>query len=516
MSRKRRDPEAILAKLWSLEDQLVASGFPAMPRWWRRVITRFYCSGKRRMVIRKGRRVYASTCVAPRLAVAEALFGGHEHLPGTPPLVYAFLSVHRGEAANRLRGIREILDAIGVEYRERGETIELMDRPAIFAVKTVSERTTVGDDVAFAWCDEVSRWRDDDSGSNPAEAVIGGFAPSQATLPDATMWLVSSPRGRDDYHARQFDLGETEAQCVAFGATWEINEALTEEETRRLEPDDRVWSREYAAQPQAAVLAALDPDAITRAQRDQPAGLVCAPPVVCVDMSDGRGDATAWAAARWAWTKGEPEFLSRRACLSARLRDGRGNLIEWDEPLLDADGERVPNPGYSGPPAPILIVGPIRSIVGRFWQSIRSADLVARIAADARAWGARFVIGDQRSDYALEPLFAAHGLRFVSVVWSNPSKVQAVTRLRSWLRDGSIILPQPGEGDAAARLSSELAAYQERLSPSGSVVYGGRSGVHDDHVATLLTAAMADARALLPASPTAPRVVRDFTNLPPA
>jgi len=89
-----------------MEAQIVAAGLPPKPAWWRETVERFERQGKRRRVVRKGRRVFASTCVAPRLAVAEMLFGEHEHIPGTPPLVYAFLSVKRDEAANRLRGVR--------------------------------------------------------------------------------------------------------------------------------------------------------------------------------------------------------------------------------------------------------------------------------------------------------------------------------------------------------------------------------------------------------------------------
>lgn len=90
MSGRRRDAAIFLRRFWKLEERLVAAGMPAMPQWWRDTITRFYRGGKRRLVVRKGRRVFASTCVAPRLAVAEMLFGGHPHQPGTPPLVCIF------------------------------------------------------------------------------------------------------------------------------------------------------------------------------------------------------------------------------------------------------------------------------------------------------------------------------------------------------------------------------------------------------------------------------------------
>ena len=48
-----------------------------------------------------------------------------------------------------------------------------------------------------------------------------------------------------------------------------------------------------------------------------------------------------------------------------------------------------------------------------------------------------------------------------------------------------------------------------RLLPSGVATYAGARGHHDDHVATLLTAAIADSLNMLPHSPTAPRANPD-------
>lgn len=517
MSVRSFDAESFLLRLWALDDLLAARGFPKFSPWWRAELTRFFralAAGRRQWVVRVGRRGGKSTAWS-KLAVAWALFGPWT-IPAGDRGVIAFVSVSRDEAAQRLRSIGDMLRALGENFAQRSDDIELGSRPAVFKVFSCSTTGVVGFTSIAVICDETARWENRDTGANPAREVVGSLRPALATMPFGFLVLSSSPWSQDDFHAASFDAGETETQITSHAPSWTANPTLTEAGTRSLEPDDRTWRREFLAEPQAAVAGAFDADAITRAQRDMPAGLAFAPPVVCVDISDGRGDATAWAAVRWAWSKAEPRYLSRRVCVSSRIRDASGDLIEYTEPVRDAHGRLVENPDYTGPPAPVLIVSPIRSIVGKFWQSIRSADLVARIAADARAWGARAVIGDQRSDYALEPLFAGQGLRFASLAWSAPSKLQAVTRLRSWLRDGQIILPKLSDGDAAARLTQELAAFQERLSPSGTVVFGGRTGVHDDHVAVLVTAAMADAHAMVPASPTAPRVYRDWSNLPPA
>jgi hypothetical protein len=280
-----RDPELFLARLWAMEDELVRAGLEPMPEWWRVELSRFYRSGRRRWVVRKGRRVFASTCVAPRLAVAEALFGEHQHIPGSPPLEYAFLSIKVGEAANRLVGVDAALNALGLQFTPRGQTIRLRGLPALFNVVTASHKTNVGGTIAFAWLDEVARWSDNELGANPAELVVSSLAPALATLPNAKMILVSSPLGEDDYHAREFDRGETEQQCVSFGETWTVNPTLTKEDTRAMEPDHDTWLREYAAIPSKGVKNNWFGEAVDAALTDDPPPAIGSGqrPVIAID-----------------------------------------------------------------------------------------------------------------------------------------------------------------------------------------------------------------------------------------
>ncbi len=257
-----RDHAAFLARLRALDAEVVAAGMPAISaRWWQ-TLDAFEHSARRRAVIRKGRRVGASTIVVPRLAVGEALFGGHLHTPGAPPLVYAFVSVRRGEAANRLRGVRAVLETLRIPFAERGESIELRDLPAEFRVVTSSHRAAVGETVAFAWLDEVSRWVDVDTSTNPASETVAALAPALATLPDARMWLVSSPLGHGDFHARSFAAGHTDVQFTDSFSTWEANPQLSEAQCRALEPDPRTFDREYGAIPSSDITESWFGDAI--------------------------------------------------------------------------------------------------------------------------------------------------------------------------------------------------------------------------------------------------------------
>ena len=292
--------ERFLAHYDCLDAALTLQGFKPTVDWWRATIERFYRSGKRRLVVRKGRRVFASTQVAPRLAVCEMLFGEHEHITGSPPLVYAFLSVKKEEANKRLLGVASILTAIGEPHTLAGMTIKLTNRPAVFSVVTANHKTNVGDTIAFAWLDEVCSWSDDDLGANPAELVVGRLTPALSTLPNAKMFLVSSPLTVDDFHSRQFGMGETPAQAVAFGATWDINPDITEAMTHELEPDERTRLREYAAIPSASVEKNWFGDAIDRAiEMTMPVPAAYVRPTIAIDPAfdgDTSPDLFGWAA----------------------------------------------------------------------------------------------------------------------------------------------------------------------------------------------------------------------------
>jgi hypothetical protein len=60
----------------------------------------------------------------------------------------------------------------------------------------------------------------------------------------------------------------------------------------------------------------------------------------------------------------------------------------------------------------------------------------------------------------------------------------AVDHLERWFRDGDLWLCD------SPKLKKQLFEYQEKISKSNELVYGG-SGRHDDYVQVLMTAAMA-------------------------
>lgn len=496
MAAEHRNVDTFLRRLWALEGQLLKARFEPMPAWWRDTLERFYRAGKRRLVVRKGRRVYASTCVAPRLAVAEMLWGNHPHVHGSPPLVFAFLSVRRDEAAKRLRGVMAILDALDVKYAERGETVELLDRPAAFTVVTANHKTSVGDTVAFAWCDEVASWSDDAVGANPAEEVIGRLAPALATLPDAKLFLVSSPLSVDDFHARQFDIGETPAQCVAFGATWTINPNMTEEQTHAEEPDPRRWLREWAAVPSPAISAAFDMGDSLKSFADVPKGYRAAGWICLCDPSGGGDDPFAFGLCSWLVGPSVPEFLTETVYI--------GGGTEYERYLLDEAGAPLKNPRYeTNRRPPILRLALFGQVANARAQGITLQRIVGDLArSHCHPNGVGLVVGDQFEAFGLESEFPKYGLRYLSLPWTNSTKLEAVARISSWMRDG--VLSIQADSPFAPELKKQLLSFDERISKSGAIKYSGRGSVHDDLVSVLLLAARADEEGLLPMSPYKP------------
>ena len=75
--------------------------------------------------------------------------------------------------------------------------------------------------------------------------------------------------------------------------------------------------------------------------------------------------------------------------------------------------------------------------------------------------------------------------------------------VRRWLADDLLVLPDH------EKLRRQLLAFEEKITPSGALTFGARGAGHDDYVALLLTAAMADAAGHLRGSPYGKRSIND-------
>lgn len=413
LSGQRLDVDAFLRAYDQLDAQLVAHGFPATTPWWRAQIERFMRSRCRRWVIRAGRRAGKSSTLC-RLAVAWALVAPWFVPPGDVAVI-AFVSVDNKEASARLGTIHDILTALGVRFDERGDEIELRDRRLVFRVVTCSIRGTVGFTSVAVFGDEMARWESRDTSANPAREVMASLRPTMATQPLAFEVCSSSPWSADDYHAELFDAGDTDHQLTSFAPTWVANPTLTEATTRALEPDQRIWSREYAAEPGVTVSAAFEPEDVAGCYGRAPTGRL-AFPFVAIDASSLRGDAFTWIS---------------------------GQTTDADEVVVQRIG------GWAGPAL----------------RQVSMAQVVATIAAEAKAVGARVVYGDQREEAALRALFAQHQVRLRSFAWTEPSKDDAVMVMRRTMRERKLLLPEHFD------TRRELTQMTARLMPSGRTSY---------------------------------------------
>jgi hypothetical protein len=78
--------------------------------------------------------------------------------------------------------------------RETADSIDLVNQITI-EISTASFRTTRGYSVVAALCDEIAYWRSDDS-ANPDKEIVAAIRPTQATIPGAMLFGVSSPYAR--------------------------------------------------------------------------------------------------------------------------------------------------------------------------------------------------------------------------------------------------------------------------------------------------------------------------------
>ena len=438
---------SFLRKFFAFDATLAGSGHPPLSAFWRRTIERFMRGGKRSLIVRAGRRSGKSlTCC--KLSIAFALLGTWTIPPGELAAV-AIVSVSIAEAQNKLRLIRAMLVALNVPIaRETTTEIELQNLPIVFKCMAANMRTVVGISAIFLLIDEAARMRDEVTGANAARDVVATLRPTQATFKEAVMVIVSAPLGKSDYHAECFDKGETAEQSVAHCPTWEGNPTISEADTHALEPDPRLWAREYAAIPQAGLLSAFDEPDVERAFKPRADIARHFTRYCAIDASSGKADVF-----------------------------GRAHF-GWDE---TEDGTRV------------LSFDFVAGFTAAEVRDFGIVAIVARTSNDARVAAIGTVFADQRESMTLAAEFRRNGVRFVELPWTTASKPRAVARLRRLLLEGRVQLPHHPE------LRRELLTFEEKIDPgTGQITFAGHTG---DHLACLITACLADEEKRLTGSP---------------
>ena len=428
----------ILERFAALDRLLQSKGFPATSAWWHRGVRRFYESGRRQLVGRVGRRGGKSSTLC-RLAVVEALWGKHQIPPGDVGVV-AFISTTRDEASQRIRTIKAILDALGVGYKPCDGGVELLDRFVAFKVYTATISGVSGFTGICIIADEVAKWKDADTGANPAAEVLASVRPTMATQPEARIILSSSPVGQWDAHYDAFEQGDTDFQITEWAPTWVANPTVTEAATHTLEPDEAIRNREYGAIPAAEVEEALITSTeIDRSTRTDPLVIPAEPGHFYEAACDPgtRGNAFTLAVATMRMT---PLGMRRSIVLA---REWRGSTARPLSPKA-----------VLGDMAPVL--KPYRIDV--LWSDQYSGDALRDIAADL-------------------------GLSLVPVATTQASKNDMFKNAQTLIRTDQVDLPPDPQ------VKQDLLGIRRRFTRSGSTIELAKTpdGRHSDHAPSIAT-----------------------------
>jgi hypothetical protein len=454
---------ATFETLHALDEDLVAKGHHPLTGWWRSSFRALYGHPTARTLVARVGRGGSKSHAATKFALNETLFGDWAIPPGERHF-WAVCSTSKDEAAQRLTLIERFLLDLGLKYTRDGDQIVLVDQPRGWRVFAATIGAVSGFRCFGYTGDELCKWKAADRFVNPAAEVCASMAAMTVTHPGARRLLVSSPMGMTDFHFKRFELGDTADQLVRQAPTWVANPSVTKEQTIELEPDERIWRREYAAQPQAGALSVFEPEAIARAFAwPGPLGAAIGD-VGVIDASSGKKDSWTHAICGWREVAGKRRFVVRKI-------DGVG---------------------------------------GAFWAQKSGDAIVEAIATTLKSENIHVVHADQRESLMLRAAFQRHGVRFVEHPWTAPAKERAVATVRRWLADEMILLPEH------EKLRDELLEFEERSTTAGAFTFGARGSGHDDFVALLLTAAMADAERQLAGSPSRRKTFTETLSEPGA
>jgi hypothetical protein len=486
----------VLTALIDVSDALAARGAPPLSPYWRQEAERFYMHPTASTLVEMVGRGGDKSRTSVIMAIAETLAGDFAIAPGERHY-FTHISENVAEATKTLRVLEQYLGLLGIPYTRSAETIELANMPRGFKV-LASRVGAVSGWRCYGWtADEAAKWSNE--GADPTEEVVASMRAMTVTHQNARGRIISSPLGMLGFFYEAHAQGNTDAQLVGHATSWQANPAITEAATRRLEPSERVWRREYAAIPQSGLLSCFDADAVDSAFKRTVANHDFGESVLIVDAASGGADAFTYCAAHYAFPR-QRRWLSERRFVSGANK--------WVRVYLnDEKGNRIPDPDFKPEgDRPVLRLEGFGSFPGGFWGKLTGGQIADTIAGFCRARGIRRGFGDQREALMLTSSFSERGILYAPLAWTATSKPPAVERVRELLRDGSLSL------ESSDQLRKELLSFEEKVNPNGQITFSARRSGHDDLVALLITAAMAEAEGAFPASPVYPRRIERSVN----
>jgi hypothetical protein len=161
----------------------------------------------REVVVIAGRRSAKTRCASVR-AFYEGIRRDYRTLlaPGERGVI-PVIAADRKQAAvvlGYIKGLARQPTLAPYVARSLKESLELTTGVTI-EVHTASYRTTRGYTIVALVADEISFWRNDETGANPDTEVLGAVRPGMATVPGALLIMVSTPYSRRGELYRAFD-----------------------------------------------------------------------------------------------------------------------------------------------------------------------------------------------------------------------------------------------------------------------------------------------------------------------
>jgi len=425
-----------LHQVLNLDDRLAAHGVPPLGAWWREVLARSYGHASALTLgVCAGRGSAKSTAIY-KIATAETLFGEWVIPPGERHWA-SLTSRHRDEAAKGTAIISQWLTLLGVRHDPTDGVIELRDMPRGIRITAASVAGNTGWRSFFDGADEVGKWATDGAMAVDAAEVLASKRAMTATHPTARHMVVSTPFVDSGPFFELIHAGSNDHTLVVTAPTWVATDGrISEAQTQKLEPSERIHAREYGASFAAEW------------EHGYFAGLIERATQSWTSLSHQQGHRYVAAI--------DPAFgRDLFAICIAHAEPGGAVIVDRIEALT--------------PP--------------RGGSSLSPTDCIRATRQIQEAYGCGEVLSDQFSSATLVDLAAREGMALHPIPWTSTSKAERYEVVRNLMRDAKLQIPSDKP------LLRELSGIGTRLLPSGAESIQGRSGYTDDRVSALVLAA---------------------------
>ena len=381
-----------------------------------------------------GRRSGKTSRIAAPIVVSAALQPCPNLAPGERPycLITGPEIRHGVELLAMVKGLLAVL-AIPFQERVTESLLELESgvriqaiAASVIAARNKTALVCVVDEAAFLPSAEGADGQDSE--------VLSALRACLLTT-NGALWLLSTPwlRKGEFFRAVESGHGKNGDRLCVRAATWQLNPSIALEQTRKLEPDERRWRREYAAQFIDAESAFIDRDSIR----------------ACVDVG----------------VRERPPQAGVHYCAAL---DASSGVNEFVVAIAHAEVRSRPN----APPMHRVVIDTIRGFRGKL-----DYDAVAdSISALLRAYRVSKVVGDNREASGLTALLKARGIALDVASMAPTQQTIRFEALAARLRTDGIRLLDDEQ------TVTQLAELRIEQLPSGQQRYGAprRKGAADD------------------------------------